>query len=60
MKTADKYQALSTLGIGSLSAAEEQSCAEFVGAMYGKIVYLLIISELKSVIRLYMQRNYQY
>ena len=36
MKNAEKYQTLSTIGIGSLSAAQEQSCAEFVGAMYGK------------------------
>ena len=35
-KNAEKYQTLSTIGIGSLSAAQEQSWAEFVGAMYGK------------------------
>ena len=32
MKNAEKYQALSTIGIQVL--CQEQSCAEFVGAMY--------------------------
>ena len=33
MNNAEKYQALSTIGIQVL--CQEQSCAEFVGAMYG-------------------------
>ena len=43
MKNAVKYQARSTLGICSLSAAQEQSWAEIVGAMYEKTncIYLL-------------------
>ena len=37
-----KISALSTLGIGSLSAAQDQSWAEFVGAMFGKTNYIYI------------------
>ena len=42
MKNAEKYLALSTIGIGSLSAAQEQSCAEFAGSMYRKTNCILL------------------